>query len=66
MKQFAFEDLKSKYKYPNNQVEEFTFTRQFQYLKDNGKTRKKIIELLKEYYPKKDFAFFNRLLDRVY
>lgn len=39
MKTFAFEDIESEYAYPNNKAEEYTFTEQFKYLKEQGKTR---------------------------
>lgn len=66
MQKFAFEDLKTEYTYPNNPVEQFTFTKQLQYLKEQGKSRKEVITMLGEYYNEEDFSFFNRLLDDVY
>lgn len=66
MQTFAFDDLKTEYSYPNNQVEHYTFTKQFQYLKEQGKSRENILTMLSEYYNKEDFPFFNRLLDNVY
>jgi len=66
MQKFAFEDLKTEYTYPNNPVEQFTFTKQFQYLKENGKTREDILTMLSKDYHEEDFPFFNRLLDSVY
>ncbi|MEK7189430.1 MAG: hypothetical protein AAB666_00415, partial [Patescibacteria group bacterium] len=39
MQRPAFEDLKTENTYPNNFVEQFTFTKQFQYLKEQGKSR---------------------------
>jgi len=66
MQKFAFEDLKTKYSYPNNPVEQFTFTKQFQFLKEKGKSRENILEMLSYNYNKEDFPFFNRLLDSVY
>ncbi len=62
----AFEDLKTEYSYPNNQVEQSTFTKQFQYLKKQGKSREDVLAMLGKYYDKEDFPFFNRLLDGVY
>jgi hypothetical protein len=66
MQKFAFEDIKTEYTYPNNSVEQFTFTKQFQYLKEQGKNREDILAMLGEHYEKEDFPFFNRLLDGVY
>lgn len=66
MQKFAFEDLKNEYTYPNNLVEQFTFTKQFQYLKKQNKNRGDILAMLLEYYKKEDFPFFDRLLDDVY
>jgi len=66
MQKFAFTDLKIEYSYPNNPVEQYTFTKQFQFLKDQGKGREDIMEMLDEYYHKEDSSFFNRLLDDIY
>jgi hypothetical protein len=66
MQKFAFEDLKTEYTYPNNPVEQFTFTKQFKYLKDQGKKREDVLTMLSEHYDEEDFPFFNRLLDGVY
>ncbi len=66
MRIFAFEDLKTEYSYPNNPVEQYTFTKQFQFLKEQGKNRKNILEMLNKYYHEEDSPFFNRLLDSVY
>ena len=66
MQKFAFEDLKTEYSYPNNPVEQFTFTKQFQYLKEKGKSREDVLTMLSNHYHEEDFPFFNRLLDRVY
>ncbi|PIR49244.1 hypothetical protein COU80_00655 [Candidatus Peregrinibacteria bacterium CG10_big_fil_rev_8_21_14_0_10_55_24] len=66
MQKFAFEDLKTEYTYPNNPVEQFTFTKQFQYLKEHGKSREDVLTMLSKYYHEEDFPFFNRLLDGVY
>jgi len=66
MKKFAFEDLKTEHTYPNNPVEQFTFTKQFQYLKKQGKNREEVLAMLGEHYEEEDFPFFNRLLDGVY
>jgi hypothetical protein len=62
----AFDDLQSEYTYPNNPVEQHAFTKQFQFLKKNGKSREEISTLLSKYYSEADFPFFNRLLDQVY
>lgn len=66
MQKFAFEDLKAEYPYPNNPVEQYTFTKQFQFLKERGKSREDVLAMLGKYYHEEDFPFFNRLLDSVY
>jgi hypothetical protein len=66
MQTFAFKDLKAAYPYPNNLVEESVFTKQFQYLKGEGKTKEDILKMLGEYYNEEDTPFFNRLLDNIY
>lgn len=66
MQRFAFEDLETEYTYPNNPVEQFTFTKQFQYLKEQGKSREDVLKMLSHDYNEEDFPFFNRLLDSVY
>ena len=66
MQKPAFENLKSEYTYPNNQVEKFTFTKQFKYLKNKGMDREYIFQTLKKHYQPEDLPFFNRLLDRIY
>jgi len=66
MQRFAFEDLKTEYTYPNNPVEQHTFTKQFQYLKEQGKSRGDVLAMIGKYYHEEDFPFFNRLLDDVY
>lgn len=66
MQKFAFEDLKTGYTYPNNPVEQFTFTKQFQYLKEQGRSREEVLAMLGKYYHEEDFPFFNRVLDSVY
>ena len=66
MQTFAFDDLKTEYSYPNNPVEQHTFTKQFQYLKEQGKSRENVLAMLSKHYDKEDFPFFNRLLDSVY
>ncbi len=66
MEKFAFDDLKTESTYPNNPVEQFTFTKQFQYLQERGKNREEVLSMLSKYYHEEDFPFFNRLLDGVY
>lgn len=66
MQTFAFNDLKTEYSYPNNLVEKHAFTKQFQYLKKQGKSKENVLSMLNEHYNKEDFPFFNRLLDYVY
>lgn len=63
----AFDDVKSKYLYPNNKVEEYAFRRQFEFLKQKGLSREQIIEKLKaDYQEPTEFKFFDKLLDQVY
>jgi len=63
----AFENIKTGHTYPNNKVEEYTFREQFKFLKKEGKTKEKILNMLKIYYKNSsDFLFFNRILDQVY
>ena len=66
MQKYAFDDLGTEYTYPNNPVEQFTFTKQFQYLKEQGKSREDVLAMISKYYEEEDFPFFNRLLDNVY
>lgn len=57
LREFAFPDLKSDYSYPNNLVEKTTFTKQFQFLKEKGKSRNDILEMIKDYYHEEDLLF---------
>lgn len=67
MQTFAIEGIGSEFPYPNNKVEAYTFTKQFEFLKQQGKTREQIIEMLQEHYERElDLTFFNRLLDIIY
>lgn len=66
MQTLAFEDLRTKHPYPNNLVEQYTFTKQFQHLKQQGKSREDILTMLSRYYSEEDRPFFDRLLDGVY
>lgn len=66
MEKFAFIDLNSKYPYPNNIVEQATFTNQFQFLKSEGKNRVDILKMINNYYHEEDLPFFNRILDYIY
>lgn len=55
--------------YPDNKVEAFAFLQQFKYLKEQGKTREEITEMLiGEHgdYDETDMPFLNRLLDEVF
>lgn len=61
----VFNDLGPE-KYPNNQVEEQTFTRQFEYLKAAGIDREQVTGMLEEHYGSEQFRFLDRILDRVY
>jgi hypothetical protein len=66
MRKPAFEDLQTEYTYPNNPVEKDAFTKQFQYLREQGKSREEVLAMLGGYYREEDLPFFNRLLDGVY
>lgn len=65
MEKFAFADLETEYSYPNNLVEQIAFTKQFQFLKEEGKNREDIIEMISGYYQEEDLPFFNRILDKI-
>jgi uncharacterized Zn finger protein len=63
----AFGNIPSENFYPNNKVEEYAFTQQFQTVKGAGITKEEMLNLLKEKYKdENDFLFFNRLLDKIY
>lgn len=62
----AEEYLGKMVEYPDNPVEQYAFSKQFQFLKKQGKTREAVLVMLKKFYDKKDFAYFNKLLDGVY
>ncbi len=67
MQTYAFNDIKTEYAYPNNLVEEYTFTEQFKYLKDKGKSKEEILEeIKKEYKEEEDVPFFKKILNKVY
>ena len=66
MKKVAFSDIETEHSYPNNLVERFAFTKQFQYLKGEGKDREDILSMLNDYYGDEDTSFFNKLLDYIY
>jgi len=63
---FAYDDIRSEHPYPNNKVEVFTFRKQFEYLKNLGKTKDGILDMLKEDYSDKDFPFFEKVLNQVF
>jgi len=63
---FAFDDLKSDFAYPNNKVEKTAFSRQFEYLKGQGKTREEILGMISKEYSENDLPFFKRLIDRIF
>lgn len=63
---FAFVDLKTEFAYPNNIVEQAAFTKQFEFLKSQGKSRTNIMDMIGQYYNQEDFPFFDRLLDDIY
>ncbi len=66
MKEIAFDGIESEYAYPNNIVEKYTFKKQFQYLKKEGKARNDIVILLMKYYEIDDMKFFDKILNEVY
>lgn len=66
MEEFAFTDIETEYSYPNNLVEKVAFTKQFQFLKEQGKSRESIIEMIKKYYQEEDMAFFDKVLNSVF
>jgi hypothetical protein len=66
MEKVAFEDLQTEYSYPNNPIEQATFTKQFQFLKEEGKNREDVVKMISYYYHKDDLPFFNKILDSVY
>jgi len=63
--QVAFDDIGLD-AYPNNQVEERTFGKQFEYLRSKGVGRERVAEMMNEHYGPEDFKFLDRVLDRVY
>lgn len=66
MEEFAFTDIETEYSYPNNLVEKVAFTKQFQFLKEQGKSRESIIGMIKKYYQEEDMAFFDKVLNSVF
>lgn len=66
MEEFAFTDIETEYSYPNNLVEKVAFTKQFQFLKEQGKSREGIIEMINKYYQEEDMAFFDKVLNSVF
>jgi hypothetical protein len=62
----AFDDLGSEETYPNNAVEQFAFTKQFDYLKSIGKSKEDVLKMLMVDYEAKDLPFFTKLLVEVY
>lgn len=66
MKRFAFNDLYSEYPYPNNLVERITFTKQFQFLKDEGRSREDVVKMISNFYNDEDLDFFDKILDSIY
>jgi hypothetical protein len=63
---YAFPDLADKYPYPNNRVEVIAFTQQFQFLKEKGVSKEKIMKMIRKYYEGNDIPFFERLLDEIF
>lgn len=67
MRTSAYPDIASEYNYPNNLVEEYTFSEQFTFLRSRGISREQIITKMAEEYPDPlDQAFLNRVLDNVF
>jgi len=62
----AFDDLEHEVTYPNNQVEEYAFSKQFEFLKQKRISRSETRKFLEEYYEDADLPFLERLLDRVF
>lgn len=62
----AFTDVDTEGTYPNNLVEKHAFSKQFRYLKSIGKEKQDVWEMLKQYYGKEDFPFFEKLLNRIF
>ncbi len=63
---FAYSDIQSKYAYPNNKVEDFTFEKQFQFLKQKGLNRQQIREMLMKNYDENEMQFLNTVIDKVF
>lgn len=61
----AFDDIGPD-TYPNNQVEEYTFRRQFEYLRSHGVDRDQAAAMLQKEYSPDDFKFLDRILDKAY
>ncbi len=63
----AFEDSEAEDTYPNNIIEEQAFSKQFRYLKEErGEDKESIKKMLKNYYEKEDFNFFDKLLKKIF
>jgi len=62
----AFPEIASEYNYPNNQVELFTFSKQFEFLKQKGLSRNEVMTMIAEQYDEEHFVFFNKVLDKIY
>jgi hypothetical protein len=61
----AFKDISFENSYPNNKVEKYAFTKQFEFLKSKGKSRKDILEMVLEHYKEEDLPFFEKILDEI-
>jgi len=61
----AFKDVSFENPYPNNEVEKYAFTKQFEFLKNKGESRENILEMISEYYEKEDLPFFEKILDEI-
>ncbi len=62
----AFLGINVSHIYPNNLVEKEAFSKQFEFLKESGKSRAEIWELIKNYYLPEDLIFFEKILDEIY
>ena len=48
--------------YPDNPIERYAFGKQFQFLKEQGKSKDEILNLIKKYYPDQDIPFLDEVL----
>lgn len=62
----AYFSINTEFTYPNNLIEREAFLRQFQFLKEKGKSRIEILDLISNYYSHEDLTFFEKVLDEIY